>query len=154
MDGNVRALDRMSVDPKAAKSALQQAGVEIYRAKSDEIQVAERIRLHLMDSGVRLVIGPPMKVAFVVRSQKSDFPETDARELITRARTTIGPGATERGYVETRAESVDVRDPMDAARVLDVWHEVAYEKSVDGLNDALDEVRWVLSLDRFLGREG
>lgn len=143
----------MSVDPKAAKTELQKAGVEIYRARSDEIQIAERIRLHLMDSGVRLVFGPPMRVAFTVRSQKSDFPDAAGSELIERARVQVGPNATSRGYAETRAESVDVRDPMDAARVLDVWHEVTYEKPVEGLPDALDEVRWILGVDRFLGRD-
>jgi hypothetical protein len=143
----------MSVDPKAAKSELQKAGVEIYRARSDEIQIAERIRLHLMDSGVRLVFGPPMRVAFTVRSQKSDFPDASGEELITRARGQVGPEAARRGYVEVRAESVDVRDPMDATRILDVWHEVTYEKPVPALAEALEEVRWILSVDRFLGRD-
>lgn len=142
----------MSVDPKEAKSELQRAGVEIYRARSDEIQIAERIRLHLMDSGVRLVFGPPMRVAFTVRAQKSDFPGIDSKEMLQRARGQVGPQAAERGYAETRAQSVDARDPMDATRVLDVWHEVTYEKPVPRLADALDEVRWILSVDRFLGR--
>jgi hypothetical protein len=142
----------MSVDPKAAKTELQKAGVEIYRARSDEIQIAERIRLHLMDSGVRLVFGPPMRVAFTVRSQKSDFPDAAGAELIDRARAQVGPNASARGYAETRAESVDVRDPMDATRILDVWHEVTYEKPVDALPAALDEVRWILSVDRFISR--
>ena len=142
----------MSVDPKHAKTELQKAGVEIYRARSDEIQIAERIRLHLMDSGVRLVFGPPMRVAFTVRSQRSDFPAMHGSELIERARAKLGPEAAERGYAETRAESVEVRDPMDAARILDVWHEVTYEKPVPALADALDEVKWILSVERFLGR--
>lgn len=142
----------MSVDPKHAKSELQKAGVEIYRTRSDEIQIAERIRLHLMDSGVRLLLGPPMRVGFTVRTQKSDFPGIPASDLIARARIEVGARAAERGYVETRAGSVEVHDPMDASRVLDVWHEVTFEKEVRALDEALDEVQWVLGIERFLGR--
>lgn len=140
------------MDAKEVKAELVAAGFEVYRTKPDEVQVAERIRLHIMDSGIRVHVAEPAHVAFTVRQQRSDFPDVTPESLIDRARREVGSLATARGYQERTAGSVEVKDPMDPNRVLDVWHEVTYEKSIGDLSGAVEEVRWALSIERFLGR--
>lgn len=134
------------------KAELLAAGFEVYRTKPDEVQVAERVRLHIMDSGIRVRVVDPPLVTFTVRQQRSDFPEVAPESLIERARRQVGSVATARGYIETHAGSVEVKDPMDSSRVLDVWHEVTYEKPIGDQAAAVEEVRWALSIERFLGR--
>jgi hypothetical protein len=141
------------LDAKQIKTELVAAGLEVYRTRADEVQVAERVRLHIMDSGVRVSLGEAAAhVAFTVRQQRSDFPDVRPETLIDRARREVGRIAEGRGYVETQAGSVEVKDPMDQNRVLDVWHEVTYQKPIEDVASAVDEVRWALSIERFLGR--
>jgi hypothetical protein len=140
------------LDAKQVKAELLAAGLEVYRTKPDEVLVAERVRLHIMDSGIRVRVAEPSQVIFTVRQQRSDFPEVPPETLIDRARREVGSVATARGYVETHAGSVEVKDPLDQSRVLDVWHEVTYEKPIDDGPSAIEEVRWALSIERFLGR--
>ena len=77
-----------------------------------------------MDSGVRVVLNGSLVVQFTARTQRSDAPSAHADELFRRVREEIGEQAGSRGYEESRAEIVEVKDPVDEARVLDVWHEV------------------------------
>lgn len=140
----------MSLDVKTVKKALQDAGVEVYRSRPDEVHIAERIRLHIMDSHVRVVLGETMKVRFTARSQRSDFPNARSDELFERVRHRVGGGAIERGYVETASQVQDVKDPVDDAKTLDVWHEVIYEKPASDLDEVIDEVRWALGLEKFV----
>jgi hypothetical protein len=142
----------VKLDAKQIKTELVAAGFEVYRTRPDEVQVAERVRLHIMDSGIRVWVKDEVHVAFTVRQQRSDFPDVPPETLIDRARREVGRLAQGRGYVETQSGSVEVKDPMDASRVLDVWHEVTYEKPIGDLATAVDEVRWALSIERFLGR--
>jgi hypothetical protein len=142
----------VKLDAKQIKTELVAAGFEVYRTRPDEVQVAERIRLHIMDSGIRVFLKDAVHVAFTVRQQRSDFPDVLPETLMDRARREVGVAAKGRGYVETQAGSVEVKDPMDATRVLDVWHEVTYEKAIPDVATAVDEVRWALSIERFLGR--
>jgi hypothetical protein len=147
----------MPTDVKQLKAELASAGIEIYRTKKSEIQIAERIRLHIMDSGVRLQIveapeADPLRVLFTARAQRSDFPQSQPDSLFEKVRTAIGPTALSRGFAEVSAGSVEVKDPMDDARVLDVWHEVTYEKPAGDTQSALDEIRWALNLERYVQR--
>ena len=132
------------------QQALASAGVEIYRADDCELQIAERIRLHIMDSGVRVVMGESLAVQFTARTQRSDAPSAQSDELFRRVREEIGQQAGTRGYEEARAEIVEVKDPVDEARVLDVWHEVTYRKALDQIEEAVAEVRWALDLDKYV----
>ncbi len=43
-----------------------------------------------------------------------------------------------------------MKDPVDPARTLDVWHEVTYTKSVGDVSEAIDEIRWALGIDRYV----
>jgi len=144
--------DRVSTpDVPELKKALVDAGFEIYRTNEDEIQLAERIRLHIMDSGVRVRTGPNLTIEFTARSQRSDFPNADADELFDRVRAVVGGPAHERGFREKAYATVNVTDPVNDARILDVWHEVTYLKSTEALPDFLEEVRWALGVEKYVG---
>jgi hypothetical protein len=157
----------MATDVKQLKAELALAGIEIYRSRKTEIHIAERVRLHIMDSGVRLQIvdtgageesplssptGERLRVTFTARSQRSDFPNEEAKSLFEKVRSSVGTEAASRGFVEVTAGSLEVKDPMDDARILDVWHEVTYEKPADDTQSALDEIRWALALERCVQR--
>ncbi|MEM9192681.1 MAG: hypothetical protein AAGF12_26140 [Myxococcota bacterium] len=137
-------------DVQRVKQALIDAGLEIYRTGDAEIQVAERVRLHIMDSGIRVVLDDQLAVAFTARSQKSDFPDSEAAALFDKVRGSIGTQANPRGYVEKSAATVEVKDPVDDAKVLDVWHEVTYEKSTPDVEAVVDEVRWALEVEKYV----
>ena len=132
------------------QEALADAGVEIYRAGDQELQIAERVRLHIMDSGVRVVLSSELAVQFTARSQRSDAPSAQSAELFRRVREEIGERASSRGYEEAGAEIVEVKDPVNEARVLDVWHEVTYRKPLAAVGDAVAEVRWALDLEKYV----
>ena len=141
---------------QAVKQALVAAGVEIYRTRPDELQIAERIRLHIMDSGVRVafrVDGEALDestVVFTARAQRSDFPNESPEQLFAKVRGAIGSAAAARGYAEVGSGSTEVKDPVDANKVLDVWHEVTFARAVDSIEAAVDEVRWALSQEKYI----
>ena len=135
---------------QSIQQALASAGVEIYRTDDQELQIAERVRLHIMDSGVRVVVRDELAVQFTARTQRSDAPSAHSDELFRRVREEIGEQAGSRGYLESNAEVVEVKDPVDDARVLDVWHEVTYRKSLQAVDDAVTEVRWALDLEKYV----
>jgi len=137
-----------SIDLQQVKQQLMDAGLEIYRTKPSELEIAERVRLHIMDSGVR--VRSDLTVVFTARSQRSDFPSVAAEKLFDKVRETVGTPALERGFVEEAAQTVDVKDPMDEAKVLDVWHEVLYAKPASELSAVVEEVQWALGLDRYV----
>lgn len=137
-------------DVQRVKQALIDAGVEIYRTNEIEIQIAERIRLHIMDSGVRVRIDGTPHVTFTARSQRSDFPNSDPKDLFDKVRHKIGAEAGGRGYLEKDATTVEVKDPVDKTKILDVWHEVTYQKEVADASSVVDEVRWALDIDKYV----
>jgi hypothetical protein len=135
---------------QSIQQALASAGVEIYRTDDHELQIAERVRLHIMDSGVRVVVRDELAVQFTARTQRSDAPSAQSDELFRLVREEVGERASERGYDEASAEIVEVKDPVDEARVLDVWHEVTYRKTLEGTDEAVNEVRWALDLEKYV----
>ena len=136
-------------DANDVKQMLVDAGFEVYRTVGAEIHLAERVRYHIMDAGVRVDVDTPLRIRFVARSQRSDFPNADADTLFDRVRDTAGRDAGERGYAEALHETVEIKDPVDPARILDVWHEITYEKPT-ALTDLVDEVRWALGVDKYV----
>ena len=135
---------------QSIQQALASACVEIYRTDEHELQIAERIRLHIMDSGVRVVLRDGLAVQFTARTQRSDAPSAQSEELFRRVREEVGQQAGSRGYQESHAEVVEVKDPVDEARVLDVWHEVTYRKPLEQPEEAVSEVRWALDLEKYV----
>lgn len=138
-----------ATDLQAVKRELVKAGLEIYRTKPSELEIAERVRLHIMDSGVR--VRNNLSVVFTGRTQRSDFGAgISTEQLFERVRDAIGQQAQDRGYVEEAAHLVEVKDPMDDQRVLDTWHEVVYVKEAGHVDGVVEEVRWALSVEKFV----
>ena len=91
------------------KRALKDAGLEVYRTRGEVVHVAERVRENLlMDAQVFVRASPflidatpPHEacVGFVVRAQRSDFPNDGEDHLFGRARR-LASAAIERGYCE------------------------------------------------------
>jgi hypothetical protein len=133
------------------KPALQSAGVEIYRVDREVVHLAERVRHHLMDANVRIVstdIGP--KVELTVRTQQSDAPGANADTLWSRIRDIVGPEAVARGFVEIAATATEARDPMDDARVLDVFYDVTFSRSFTSIDEAIPQARWALEVEKYI----
>ena len=139
MDG--LTLDRL-------KQALADAGLEIYRATASEIRIAERVRMHLMDSGVAVSLRSGAQVLLTVRSQRSDFPGAPAELLFDKVLGAVGKAAEERGFRELSAVTRDITDPVDESHVLDVWHELTLAKDTNDADDLIDDVRWALRVPK------
>ena len=93
-------------------------------------------------------------MSFTARTQRSDFPsEATETELFAKVRDTIGQQALARGYAETWSGTTPVKDPVDEQRVLDTWHEVTYAKTASDADAAVDEVRWILALERYVAKD-
>jgi len=134
--------------PSELKKLLLAEGFEVYRTLSDQIVLADRVRDNLiMDSGVAARIGDEPRVRFTVRAQGSDFAGDSAEQILERARQ-LAAGAVLRGYEEVGAKSVEVRDPGDSTQILDVWHEVAFEKTLASDGELIAELRYAISLEK------
>jgi hypothetical protein len=133
--------------PADIKRALRDAGLEIYRTRGDVVYVAERVRENLlMDSGIFIDALAPA-VTFVASAQRTDFPGVPDEQLFERARR-LGDPAVARGYREVGTALREVRDPGGGERTLDTWCEVQFEKRVESIAGAVDEVRFILSILR------
>jgi hypothetical protein len=140
-------------DPRveAIKNGLVSAGIEVYRVRDGVIEVAERIRFHIMDSGIRVVVADPIEVRFSARSQKSGNPDLDDESLYALVRSALSDVATRHGFSEDGTSSERVMDPVDASRVLDTWFEVSFTKRAANVEEAAELVRWILTVERFVG---
>jgi hypothetical protein len=130
------------------KQLVLHAGVEIYRATNQEIRIAERVRMHLMDSGVALCVSDAPEICLTIRSQRSDFPAATEDALLQKVREAILPIAHAHGFRETRAASRNVTDPMDEAHLLDVWYELTFTKQIRTTDTLIADLRWALSLPK------
>ena len=141
-----------SSTPSELKKLLLAEGFEVYRTQADQIVLADRVRDNLiMDSGVSARIGVEPGVRFVVRAQGSDFPTDSADQILERARQ-MAHEAAARGYREVSANSVEVRDPGDSSQTLDVWHEVAFEKTLFSDAELIAELKYALSIEKTASR--
>lgn len=131
-------------------AALSQAGVEVYRIVGSQIEIAERVRLHIMDSGVRIELGHELQVFFRARSQRSDYPHMSSDELLALVRGAIGAPAVTQGFVEQETASREIRDPTSHEQVLDVWHEVTFAKRSASVSALIEDVQWALQLDKYI----
>jgi hypothetical protein len=134
------------------KQAILGAGLEIYRVSVSEIRIAERVRMHLMDSGVAISLRDGARITLTVRSQRSDFPSAPAEELFGKVRACLEQSAHAHGFGEAAAITRDITDPVDASHVLDVWHEVTFTKDVHALDALIDDVRWALGVPKCVDR--
>lgn len=131
------------------KKTLQNGGIEIYQEQGEEWQIAERIRYHMMDSGVRVKkLHDGFEVAFVARSQRSDFGSVSEDILFEKVRLGISQAANEHGFLEREHHITHAYDPVDRERVLDTWYEITYVLAESNLQRLVDEVRWAVQLDK------
>lgn len=133
------------------KSALIAAGFEVFRAKGDTIQLAQRVRSHLMDAGVAVQVTEQVVISFVVRTQKADFPSESQDELFARVRAAVSGDANDRGFAEASAASRELFDPGDSTRVLDLWHELTFSKAASDLAALEADLRWALAQPKYVG---
>jgi hypothetical protein len=140
----------MSVTPmtlESVRNALLEAGLEVFRVEEQAVHLAERVRSHLMDAGVRVRCARPLAVDVTVRAQRSDFPSDAEGALFTRVRAAVSDDAAARGFIEADARPREIRDPVDDSRLLDVWYELTFTKDVSR-ESLVDDVRWALRLSK------
>jgi hypothetical protein len=134
---------------KALRAALVEAGLEVFRVRGDEVHLAERQNLHLMDAGVRVQSSEPLTVTVTARAQRSDAPTLQGEQLFAAVRGALEPlfalGFTERSATERALRSVS-----DEAQVLDVWFEVTLGRDFEDLPSAIDAVRRALATERYV----
>lgn len=140
-----------SVELPQLKKLLIAEGFEIYRTIPGVLLLADRVRENLiMDSCVRAELDP-LAVTFVTRAQESAFGGVSEEQLFEGARF-LGADALSLGYAEVDARSVQILDPGDKSRVIDVWHEVEYRKPVGDVPELVRELRYALALEKTASR--
>jgi hypothetical protein len=144
----------MSATPmtlESVRSALLEAGLEVFRVEDQAVHLAERVRSHLMDAGVRVRSTRQLAVDVTVRAQRSDFPSDTADALFARVRAAVSDSATARGFIEGDARPREIRDPVDDSRLLDVWYELTFSKDT-ARETLVDDVRWAIRLSKCVAR--
>lgn len=134
---------------KDLKRALIDAGMEVFRVRDDEVHLAERQNVQLMEAGVRARIGGSARVSVVARAQRNDAPslsEGAAFELVRQRLSAL----RDAGYTEVSAASRELRSVSDPNHVLDVWYEVTFERSVGSLEEAVAETKRALAAERYV----
>ena len=142
----------MALTATELKKALQQAGFDVYRARGDEVHLAERPRENLiLEAGVVVLGGESLGVRLTVRAEKVSFPGESDDALIDRARGTAA-AALARGFVETATTVRSMMDPGDSTHVLDTWFEVSLVKRVESFEELVTEARFALQLEKAAAR--
>lgn len=136
---------------EAARGTLVAHGVEVFRVEDEVIQLATRVRSHLMDAGVALHVGSAPSLQFTVRAQSSDFPGAGADEMFAKVREAMDEVANARGFCESATHRRRILDPVDGSHVLDVWYELTFRKPVGDGATLLDDVRWALGVGKCIG---
>jgi len=136
---------------ESVRGALLEAGLEVFRVQEQSVHLAERVRSHLMDAGVRVRCARELGVDVTVRVQSSDFPTEAPDALFDRVRGAVGAAANSNGFRETEARPREIRDPVDASRLLDVWYELTFSKEASQ-QTLLEDVRWALRLPKCVDR--
>lgn len=134
---------------KDLKRALIDAGMEVFRVRDEEVHLAERQNVQLMEAGVRTRLGGTPKVTVVARAQRNDAPSlTDqvAFELVRQRLSAL----REAGYTEVSAETRELRSVSDPNQIIDVWYEVTFERPVGSLEEAVSETQRALAAERYV----
>lgn len=133
------------------KQAITDAGLEVYRVEGDDILLAERVRMHLMESGVVVRTAPQLCIMVRVRAQRSDFPAASEDALYDTVRGAMDAAASANGFAETATEARQILHPSDDSQVLDVWYEVTYGRELPEA-ELIDAARWAIAQPRCIDR--
>ena len=138
----------VTIDVKELKRALVATGLEVFRVRGNEVHLAERQNLHLMEARVQVAGGGDPMVTVVLHAQRSDAPKMDPSSLfeVVRAR---AAGLKTDGYEEVGAQPREICSVNDGA-VLDVWYEVTLRRGVSTLDEAVTEAQRVISVERYV----
>ncbi len=139
----------MPIDVKELKRALQDGGLEVFRVRGEEVHLAERQNVQLMEAGVRVRGGDAPGVTVVTRAQRNDAPALgpDAMFELVRGR---HAGLRDAGYAEVAAASREVRSVSDPGQLLDVWFEVTWQRPVSSLPEAVSEASRAMRAERYV----
>jgi hypothetical protein len=137
------------IDIKELKRSLVTAGLEVFRTRGEEVHLAERQNVQLMEAGVRVRGGASPAVTVVVRAQRNDAPSLAAEVMFdaVRARSL---GLTDAGYGEVSREAREIRSVSDASQLLDVWFEVTLQRAVASMDEAVTEARRAIAAERYV----
>lgn len=141
------------MSPQLLKKALVSNGFEVFRTLQGEVVLAERVRENLiLDSGVRLgaLESGALRVRVVFRAQRADFPNEDETALFGRART-LSEAALAHGFTEIATSVHEVKDPVDADRVLDTFYEVHVAREVVDMDAATPVLKLAMTFDKAAG---
>jgi hypothetical protein len=135
---------------KELRRVLTDNGLEVFRVKDDEVHLAERQNLHLMEAGIRIHCGDRYAVTVVARSQQSDAPTRQPDAQFALVREGLSALFTA-GFTEQSAESRTLHSVSDSSQVVDVWYEVTVRREFDDLDTMLASVKLAIGLERYLG---
>ncbi|GAC1544075.1 MAG: hypothetical protein NVS3B10_08210 [Polyangiales bacterium] len=140
------------------KRTLVAAGLEIYRTRPDAVHLAERPRDNqILDAGISVRPTLPegsIEVRVVMRCQRSDFQREPAEELYEKVRELARPELGMRAFRELETREQRMPDPGDKSKTLDVWYEVVFGKTFTGVQDAIVDAKYALSLEKYVRGPG
>lgn len=137
------------IDVKELKRSLVTAGLEVFRTRGDEVHLAERQNVQLMDSGVRVRGGASPLITVVMRAQRNDAPTLDSGAMFDAVRARAA-GLRAAGYDEVTSASREIRSVSDPEHLLDVWFEVTWQRAVASNEEAVAEARRAIATERYV----
>ena len=147
-DVNKEQPPHATIDVKELKKALVATGLEVFRVRGNEVHLAERQNLHLMEARIQVAGGGAPAVTVVLHAQRSDAPEMDPGSLLDVVRERAET-LTKNGYEEVEAKPREICSVNDGA-VLDVWYEVTLRRGVGSLDEAVHEAQRAIAVDRYV----
>ncbi len=137
-----------SIEIKDLRRALVTAGLEVFRVKGDEVHLAERHNVQLMEAGVRVRAGADPTVSVVLRAQRNDAPTLGDDRMYAAVRERA-QGLRALGYSEVSASAREIRSVSDG-ELLDVWFEVTVAIAVASLDDAVSKAVAAFATERYV----
>lgn len=137
-----------TIDVKELKQALISVGLEVFRVRGNEVHLAERQNLHLMEARVQVAGGVEPSVTVVVHAQRADAPKLAPNTMLDMVRR-HAVVLSKCGYEEIDAKPREICSVNDGA-VLDVWYEVTLRRAVATLEEAVSEAQRVFAVERYV----
>ncbi|MBL8605117.1 MAG: hypothetical protein JNK72_24520 [Myxococcales bacterium] len=137
------------MDVKQLRKALESAGLEVFRVRGDEIHLAVRQNVQMMEARVQVRAGASPRVMVATWSQRSDAPQWSDDQLFALVRDRAA-ALRAAGYDELGHERREIRSVSDESQVLDVWFEVSFARAVESLDEATAEALRVIAFERYV----